>query len=120
MSWLVPVSLRYMQSLANNLSFTRYKDVYSAAAEIIGLVLKNMAEKNEVGSISIAVVSQRIAGLGFPDSDGDKVEYAYCNFPLHMSTTGAILLNGGQVFMHLRGSQTLFRSCLSGLSGGEA
>uniref|UniRef100_A0A3P9NWB4 DNA-dependent protein kinase catalytic subunit n=1 Tax=Poecilia reticulata TaxID=8081 RepID=A0A3P9NWB4_POERE len=31
---------RYIQSLGNNLSFTRYKDVYSAAAEIIGLVLK--------------------------------------------------------------------------------
>ncbi|XP_061568965.1 DNA-dependent protein kinase catalytic subunit [Cololabis saira] len=35
---------RYMQSLANNLSFVRYKDVYAAAAEVIGLVLKTMTE----------------------------------------------------------------------------
>ncbi|KAM8881271.1 DNA-dependent protein kinase catalytic subunit [Synchiropus picturatus] len=35
---------RYVQSLTTNLTFTRYKDVYAAAAEIIGLVLKNMTE----------------------------------------------------------------------------
>ena len=50
------VSLRYMQSLANNLSFTRYKEVYSAAAEIVGLILKNMAERDEVGSVSATLV----------------------------------------------------------------
>ncbi|TSL34570.1 DNA-dependent protein kinase catalytic subunit [Bagarius yarrelli] len=33
---------RYFQCLANNLSFTKYKDVYSAAAEIIGLILNYM------------------------------------------------------------------------------
>uniref|UniRef100_A0A8C5C786 DNA-dependent protein kinase catalytic subunit n=1 Tax=Gadus morhua TaxID=8049 RepID=A0A8C5C786_GADMO len=44
---------RYMQSLANNLSFTRYKEVYSAAAEIVGLILKNMAERDEVGSDAV-------------------------------------------------------------------
>uniref|UniRef100_A0A8C5C632 DNA-dependent protein kinase catalytic subunit n=1 Tax=Gadus morhua TaxID=8049 RepID=A0A8C5C632_GADMO len=42
---------RYMQSLANNLSFTRYKEVYSAAAEIVGLILKNMAERDEVSEL---------------------------------------------------------------------
>ncbi|XP_044032842.1 DNA-dependent protein kinase catalytic subunit isoform X2 [Siniperca chuatsi] len=35
---------RYIQSLTNNVSFVRYKDVYAAAAEIIGLILKNMTE----------------------------------------------------------------------------
>uniref|UniRef100_A0A667XXZ0 DNA-dependent protein kinase catalytic subunit n=1 Tax=Myripristis murdjan TaxID=586833 RepID=A0A667XXZ0_9TELE len=30
---------KYIHSLTNNLSFTRYKEVYSAAAEIIGLIL---------------------------------------------------------------------------------
>ena len=50
------VSLRYMQSLANNLSFTRYKEVYSAAAEIVGLILKGMAERDEVGSVSVTLV----------------------------------------------------------------
>lgn len=36
---------RYFQSLANNLSFIRYKEVYSAAAEIIGLILNYMTER---------------------------------------------------------------------------
>ncbi|XP_070783882.1 DNA-dependent protein kinase catalytic subunit [Enoplosus armatus] len=35
---------RYIQSLTNNVSFVRYKDIYAAAAEIIGLTLKNMTE----------------------------------------------------------------------------
>ncbi|XP_030635503.1 DNA-dependent protein kinase catalytic subunit [Chanos chanos] len=38
---------RYFQSLANNLSFVRYKEVYSAAAEIIGLTLNYMTEKTD-------------------------------------------------------------------------
>nr|XP_061809878.1 DNA-dependent protein kinase catalytic subunit-like [Nerophis lumbriciformis] len=33
---------RYIKSLTNNLTFVKYKEVYSAAAEIIGLMLKNM------------------------------------------------------------------------------
>ncbi|XP_066538129.1 DNA-dependent protein kinase catalytic subunit [Hoplias malabaricus] len=36
---------RYFQSLATNLSFIRYKEVYSAAAEIIGLTLNYMKDK---------------------------------------------------------------------------
>ncbi|XP_051572291.1 DNA-dependent protein kinase catalytic subunit-like isoform X3 [Myxocyprinus asiaticus] len=36
---------RYFQSLASNLSFIRYKEVYSAAAEIIGLILNYMTER---------------------------------------------------------------------------
>ncbi|KAF4110944.1 hypothetical protein G5714_007975 [Onychostoma macrolepis] len=36
---------RYFQSLANNLSFIRYKEVYAAAAEIIGLILNYMTER---------------------------------------------------------------------------
>ncbi|KAL1271164.1 hypothetical protein QQF64_030180, partial [Cirrhinus molitorella] len=36
---------RYFQSLANNLSFVRYKEVYSAAAEIVGLILHYMTER---------------------------------------------------------------------------
>lgn len=41
-------SYRYFQSLANNLSFIRYKEVYSAAAEIIGLILNYMTERENV------------------------------------------------------------------------
>ncbi|XP_056317923.1 DNA-dependent protein kinase catalytic subunit [Danio aesculapii] len=36
---------RYFQSLAINLSFIRYKEVYSAAAEVIGLILNYMTER---------------------------------------------------------------------------
>lgn len=39
---------RYIQSLTNNLSFVRYKDIYAAAAEIIGLILKNMTAMENV------------------------------------------------------------------------
>ncbi|MEQ2212314.1 hypothetical protein XENOCAPTIV_029172 [Xenoophorus captivus] len=42
------VPYRYIQSLSNNVSFTRYKEVYSAAAEIIGLVLKSTMERVDV------------------------------------------------------------------------
>ncbi|XP_031440254.1 DNA-dependent protein kinase catalytic subunit [Clupea harengus] len=38
---------RYFQSLANNLGFVRYKEVFSAAAEIIGLILNYEATNNE-------------------------------------------------------------------------
>uniref|UniRef100_A0A8C7SL94 DNA-dependent protein kinase catalytic subunit n=1 Tax=Oncorhynchus mykiss TaxID=8022 RepID=A0A8C7SL94_ONCMY len=44
---------RYIQSLTNNLAFTRYKEVYSAAAEIIGLILKNMTEKDSQPDASL-------------------------------------------------------------------
>uniref|UniRef100_A0A9J8AJD6 DNA-dependent protein kinase catalytic subunit n=1 Tax=Cyprinus carpio carpio TaxID=630221 RepID=A0A9J8AJD6_CYPCA len=37
--------IEYFQSLANNLSFIRYKEVYAAAAEIIGLILNYMTER---------------------------------------------------------------------------
>ncbi|XP_026875191.2 DNA-dependent protein kinase catalytic subunit [Electrophorus electricus] len=36
---------RYFQSLANNLSFIRYREVYSAAAEIVGLTLNYMTNR---------------------------------------------------------------------------
>lgn len=42
---------RYVQSLTNNVSFVRYKEVYSAAAEIIGLILKNMTEIDNVWAL---------------------------------------------------------------------
>ncbi|TKS87933.1 DNA-dependent protein kinase catalytic subunit [Collichthys lucidus] len=42
---------RYIQSLTNNLSFVRYKDIYAAAAEIIGLILKNMTAMDNLHGI---------------------------------------------------------------------
>ncbi|XP_078072249.1 DNA-dependent protein kinase catalytic subunit isoform X3 [Mustelus asterias] len=38
-------SERYFQRLVHNISFTRYKEVYAAAAEVLGLVLQFLAEK---------------------------------------------------------------------------
>ncbi|XP_069777633.1 DNA-dependent protein kinase catalytic subunit isoform X2 [Narcine bancroftii] len=38
-------SERYFQRLAQNISFTRYKEVYGAAAEVFGLVLQHLADK---------------------------------------------------------------------------
>uniref|UniRef100_A0A665X102 DNA-dependent protein kinase catalytic subunit n=1 Tax=Echeneis naucrates TaxID=173247 RepID=A0A665X102_ECHNA len=40
----------YIQALTRNLSFVRYKDVYAAAAEVIGLMLKNMSQTDNVSS----------------------------------------------------------------------
>ncbi|KAF7660907.1 hypothetical protein LDENG_00272900 [Lucifuga dentata] len=54
---------RYIQSLANNLSFVRYKDVYAAAAEIIGLILKNMAEKNDHYHELFSLAKSKITNL---------------------------------------------------------
>ncbi|KAM8966776.1 DNA-dependent protein kinase catalytic subunit [Pelodytes ibericus] len=39
---------RYYQALANNLGLTRFKDVFIAAAEVMGLVLRYIAEKEKV------------------------------------------------------------------------
>uniref|UniRef100_A0A3Q2XVH6 DNA-dependent protein kinase catalytic subunit n=1 Tax=Hippocampus comes TaxID=109280 RepID=A0A3Q2XVH6_HIPCM len=43
---------RYIKSLTNNMTFVRYKDVYSAAAEIIGLILKNTTDEENVRDIT--------------------------------------------------------------------
>ncbi|KAJ3611495.1 hypothetical protein NHX12_021510 [Muraenolepis orangiensis] len=60
---------RYMQSLASNLSFTRYKEVYSAAAEIIGLVLKSMAEKDESLQALLTLAAGKLMDLKKKDMD---------------------------------------------------
>ncbi|KAK0144676.1 DNA-dependent protein kinase catalytic subunit [Merluccius polli] len=60
---------RYMQSLANNLSFTRYKDVFSAAAEIVGLILKNMAEKDESPQALLTLAASKLTELKKKDMD---------------------------------------------------
>ena len=83
MSWLIAmpcVSLRYMQSLANNLSFTRYKEVYSAAAEIVGLILKNMAERDEVGSVSVTLILLFGTFYKLPKTKGCGYKVILCKF----------------------------------------
>ncbi|XP_034023252.1 DNA-dependent protein kinase catalytic subunit-like [Thalassophryne amazonica] len=63
---------RYIQCLTNNLGFVRYKDVYSAAAEIIGLILKNMKEhesENHHHQELVSLAASKITNLKKKDMD---------------------------------------------------
>uniref|UniRef100_A0A674JBQ4 DNA-dependent protein kinase catalytic subunit n=1 Tax=Terrapene triunguis TaxID=2587831 RepID=A0A674JBQ4_9SAUR len=53
-------SVRYFQDLANNMSLIRYKEVYAAAAEVLGLILRYMAEKENIfeGPVYDCVIKQ--------------------------------------------------------------
>uniref|UniRef100_A0AAV2L5B1 DNA-dependent protein kinase catalytic subunit n=1 Tax=Knipowitschia caucasica TaxID=637954 RepID=A0AAV2L5B1_KNICA len=55
---------KYIQSLTNNLTYTRYKEVYSAAAEIIGLILKNVTEQDDQHKELFDLAATKIASLG--------------------------------------------------------
>ncbi|KAM6908435.1 DNA-dependent protein kinase catalytic subunit [Lycodopsis pacificus] len=59
----------YIQSLTNNVSFVRYKDVYAAAAEIIGLVLKNMSEMDDHRQELLSLAASKITNLKKKDMD---------------------------------------------------
>ncbi|XP_031163630.2 DNA-dependent protein kinase catalytic subunit [Sander lucioperca] len=59
----------YIQSLTNNVSFVRYKEVYAAAAEIIGLVLKNMAEVDNHRQELLSLAASKITNLKKKDMD---------------------------------------------------
>ncbi|XP_053414339.1 DNA-dependent protein kinase catalytic subunit [Nycticebus coucang] len=41
-------SLQYFQALVNNMSFVKYKEVYAAAAEVLGLVLQYITERKNI------------------------------------------------------------------------
>ncbi|XP_040921929.1 DNA-dependent protein kinase catalytic subunit [Toxotes jaculatrix] len=60
---------RYIQSLTNNLSFVRYKDIYSAAAEIIGLTLKNMTQTDNKHQELLGLAASKITNLKKTDLD---------------------------------------------------
>ncbi|XP_024136141.1 DNA-dependent protein kinase catalytic subunit isoform X1 [Oryzias melastigma] len=60
---------RYIQSLTQNLSFVRYKDVYSAAAEIIGLTLKNMSAMGNDLQELLNLAANKITNLKKKDLD---------------------------------------------------
>uniref|UniRef100_A0A3B4TQG3 DNA-dependent protein kinase catalytic subunit n=1 Tax=Seriola dumerili TaxID=41447 RepID=A0A3B4TQG3_SERDU len=53
----------YIQSLTNNVSFVRYKEVYSAAAEIIGLTLKNMNKTDNQHQELVSLAAGKITNL---------------------------------------------------------
>ncbi|XP_072306662.1 DNA-dependent protein kinase catalytic subunit [Eucyclogobius newberryi] len=55
---------KYIQSLTNNVIYTRYKEVYSAAAEIIGLILKNMTERDDQHQKLFDLAGAKIKSLG--------------------------------------------------------
>lgn len=54
---------RYIRSLTDNLSFVRYKEVYAAAAEIIGLILKNMTEMDDRHRELLSHAASKITNL---------------------------------------------------------
>uniref|UniRef100_A0A3Q1ES12 DNA-dependent protein kinase catalytic subunit n=1 Tax=Acanthochromis polyacanthus TaxID=80966 RepID=A0A3Q1ES12_9TELE len=54
---------RYIQSLTNSVSFVRYKDVYSAAAEVIGLVLKSTTEMGAQHQEFLSLATTKITNL---------------------------------------------------------
>uniref|UniRef100_A0A8D0GIE8 DNA-dependent protein kinase catalytic subunit n=1 Tax=Sphenodon punctatus TaxID=8508 RepID=A0A8D0GIE8_SPHPU len=53
-------STRYFQALVNNIALIRYKEVYAAAAEVLGLILRYIAEKENVyeGPVFDLVIKQ--------------------------------------------------------------
>lgn len=42
------ICYRYFQALVNNMSFVKYREVYAAAAEVLGLVLRYVTERKDV------------------------------------------------------------------------
>lgn len=42
------ICFRYFQALVNNMSFVKYREVYAAAAEVLGLVLRYITERENV------------------------------------------------------------------------
>lgn len=91
---------RYFQSLANNLSFIRYKEVYSAAAEIIGLILNYMTERENV---CVAVSScQTISHLS---PELFRFHLMYCCGIRWLSLDTVVSSKLTIVFVFLRGSK---------------
>ncbi|XP_044600073.2 DNA-dependent protein kinase catalytic subunit [Equus asinus] len=41
-------SIKYFQALVNNMSFVKYREVYAAAAEVLGLVLRYITERENI------------------------------------------------------------------------
>uniref|UniRef100_A0A3Q4MQ59 DNA-dependent protein kinase catalytic subunit n=1 Tax=Neolamprologus brichardi TaxID=32507 RepID=A0A3Q4MQ59_NEOBR len=60
---------RYIQSLTTNVSYVRYKEVYSAAAEIIGLILKSMTDMGEQHQELLSLATSKITNLKKKDLD---------------------------------------------------
>lgn len=46
-------STKYFEALVNNMSFVKYKEVYAAAAEVLGLILQHVTERKHVIAESI-------------------------------------------------------------------
>ncbi|XP_068160133.1 DNA-dependent protein kinase catalytic subunit [Antennarius striatus] len=73
---------RYIQSLTNNLSFVKYKEIYAAVAEIIGLILKNAANMNENHQELLNNAASKITNLKKKDMD-DKFIICLNNVSKH-------------------------------------
>ncbi|KAM9839260.1 DNA-dependent protein kinase catalytic subunit [Aulostomus maculatus] len=60
---------RYIKSLTNNISFVRYKEIYSAAAEIVGLILKSVTEMGNRHHELLSLAASKITNLKKNDMD---------------------------------------------------
>uniref|UniRef100_A0A3P8SHR1 DNA-dependent protein kinase catalytic subunit n=1 Tax=Amphiprion percula TaxID=161767 RepID=A0A3P8SHR1_AMPPE len=77
---------RYIQSLTNSVSFVRYKEVYSAAAEIIGLVLKSTAVMGDKELDDKFIICLNKVSKHFPPFMDRFVNYVFFLLPkLHGS-----------------------------------
>ncbi|KAL1788740.1 DNA-dependent protein kinase catalytic subunit isoform X1 [Sigmodon hispidus] len=47
------VGIKYFEALVNNMSFMKYKEVYAAAAEVLGLILQYFTERKHVMAESV-------------------------------------------------------------------
>ncbi|KAB1256477.1 DNA-dependent protein kinase catalytic subunit [Camelus dromedarius] len=50
---LPPYDSRYFEALVSNMSFVKYKEVYAAAAEVLGLVLRYVSERDKMLAESV-------------------------------------------------------------------
>ncbi|ERE76153.1 DNA-dependent protein kinase catalytic subunit [Cricetulus griseus] len=51
--WCGKADPRYFEALVNNMFFVKYKEVYAAAAEVLGLILQHVTERKQVIAESV-------------------------------------------------------------------
>ncbi|XP_077348787.1 DNA-dependent protein kinase catalytic subunit isoform X2 [Lithobates pipiens] len=89
-------SERYFKALVNNLTFTRFKEVYMAAAEVLGHVLRYIAEKEK--TIEGPVFDYVVEKLKQHHASNKEDKFVVClnkvvkNFPIFADRFMAIIL----------------------------
>ncbi|KAI4886986.1 hypothetical protein NFI96_023481, partial [Prochilodus magdalenae] len=85
---------RYFQYLANNLSFIKYKEVYAAAAEIIGLTLSYMTDREDQNQLPLLeATASKLSDLKKGDM-GDKFVICLSKVSQHFPPLAVRFANG--------------------------